>query len=131
MKRDRCKHYNGLQHTACRAEVRYAEVTADGRRPTISNTPCFGHGDKCLLREWPTEEEIAAEEALIAQWLSNYATARRAIVEAIGPHVPGRDFQGVIDCPCCGTVGALHYTRSGYNGHIHGQCAQGCVEWME
>ena len=38
---------------------------------------------------------------------------------------------GNIDCPVC-KQGVLQYSRSGYNGHVHGICTtDGCVAWME
>lgn len=38
---------------------------------------------------------------------------------------------GVMACPICKT-GQLHYSRSSYNGHVHGSCTNNdCVNWME
>lgn len=38
---------------------------------------------------------------------------------------------GEMACPVCKT-GKLQYSRSSYNGHVHGKCeTPGCVAWME
>lgn len=37
---------------------------------------------------------------------------------------------GQMACPLC-AHGALHYERSGYNGHVSGGCTSGCVRWRE
>lgn len=59
-------------------------------------------------------------------------TARAAIVAKIGKWTRGMGASaGQISCPVCKS-GALHFNRSGYNGHIHGACSTpSCVRWME
>jgi hypothetical protein len=42
----------------------------------------------------------------------------------------GNGGSGQVVCPSCS--GALRYTVSAYNGHMHGRCMkEGCVQWME
>lgn len=37
--------------------------------------------------------------------------------------------KGEIECPKC--KGKLHYTISGYNGHVWGKCeTENCLAWM-
>jgi len=45
--------------------------------------------------------------------------------------VPGQNesAKGTIECPKC--KGVLHYTISGYNGHVWGKCEkEDCLRWM-
>jgi hypothetical protein len=59
--------------------------------------------------------------------------ARKAIVEHLGgPWKRGMaGAAGNIPCPVC-NAGRLHFTRAGYNGHVHAHCTTGgCVAWME
>jgi len=49
-------------------------------------------------------------------------------------HLPQTNYvygAGNMPCPVCKT-GILHYQRSAYNGHVHGQCTTtNCVWWRE
>lgn len=43
----------------------------------------------------------------------------------------GRGGRGEMPCPKCKS-GTLHYSVSGYNGHMHGRCSTpDCFVWME
>ena len=81
--------------------------------------------------EKPKPKQLDPE---VEQMLERYAKARPAIVEHIGgPWKRGTpSARGAVDCPVCGVKGGLHFSRAGYNGHIHAKCsADGCVAWME
>jgi hypothetical protein len=76
----------------------------------------------------PPEERAEAEASL-----ARISAARQAIVDKIGPYERGKSWSalGTIPCPNC-EGGTLHYSRSSYNGHIHGQCTTpDCTWWME
>jgi hypothetical protein len=140
----RCKHYNGTYgNEVCEAGVAYASVRIEGEwkyRYKGSKTvythgvcyPCLGKwnlgGATCDKREVPTAEEAAAEEREMQKRFSDTITARLAIVVATDGK---RGVAGKIDCPVCNN-GKLHYSVSGYNGHIHAKCStENCVAWME
>ena len=135
--RDWCKHYNGAINATCKAGVTYTEVQLGFGTPQLS-LPCFKDRnplgatcDKCSFR---TPEEVAALEAEQRKQFERIGTARAAIVAALGgPWKKGTaGAMGSLDCPVCGTVAGLHFSRAGYNGHIHARCeTTGCVSWME
>lgn len=130
---DKCKHFNGVQHDACDAGVKYEGFRQPNGRLAL---PCLNDQsapacDKCVL---PTAEEVAAARKLMEERFDNMVTARAAIVAHLGgPWKKGKPgASGAIDCPCCGKPGALHFSRAGYNGHVHARCeSAGCVFWME
>ena len=75
--------------------------------------------------EYPTQEEIDAEEAECAAMMENIAIARKAIMADVGESGLGQ-----IICPVC-KCGTLTYTVA-MNGHVHAKCSKsGCVCWME
>lgn len=129
-----CNHYRAMgSHTTCEAGVEYA--TFNGMK--FHDRPCFGHrGEQppggCDLAQFPTEAELAAEDAEDKKRWENLSKARAAIVAHLGgPWKRGTTGAGgTIECPVC--AGALQFTRAGYNGHIHARCSTaGCVSWME
>lgn len=124
-----CKHYRGRYHNdTCEAGVIYADL------PVIpaDQSPCFGPGrNGCSLAEYPTAEEIAAEDRMFREAMERTKKARAAIVSHIGPWKRGEGAGGSIPCPVCET-GTLKYSRAGCNGHIHAACTTAdCVRWME
>lgn len=135
--KDWCKYYNGTVNETCKAGVKYADVQLGFGTPQRS-LPCFKDenplGATCEKCEFRTPEEVAEMERVQAERFNNTMNARKAIVEHLGGHwkkgTPGAS--GAIDCPVCGKPGALHFSRAGYNGHIHARCqTAGCVSWME
>ena len=132
--RNWCKHYRATtSHETCNKGVVYDE---EFMGVGFNKMPCFnpGHKDKCPLAEYPTAEEIAEREAYLNKRFENIGKARQAIVDHLGGPwkrgTPGQN--GRIDCPICGKASALHFSRAGYNGHIHAGCeTEGCVRWME
>lgn len=133
----KCRHFNGLailgddalrKRETCLAGVAFSAVR-DGK----GEIPCLGEPCRIACSKWQplTVAELDAKDAAIATRVAEMSKARAAIVEHAGPHHNGYDPTGVIPCPVCGT-GKLHYSRSGYNGHIHAGCSTGgCVSWME
>jgi hypothetical protein len=130
-----CKHYRGMhEKETCEAGVAFKDLPGRGTATYFDLCPCFGpNGHKCSKAEYPTVEEMAAHEAEMQLRFSNTVIARAAIVELIGewkrgmPSVAGR-----VDCPVCKQSETLHFSRAGYNGHIHAKCkTDDCVGWME
>jgi hypothetical protein len=64
--RDKCRHFNGIQHDACEAGVRYEDVRAKEGRP-YATLPCvdvgYGVNGECTNRSLLTQEEHAQLEA--------------------------------------------------------------------
>ena len=131
-----CNHYRSMHdNETCKVGVAYE---------TLKNIPfekrtCFCRPGKepnegCSLMEMPTAEQLAAEEEEFVKLFERMNKARAAIVAHLGGpwkrEMVGS--RGAIDCPVCGAKETLHFSRSGYNGHIHATCAtKNCVSWME
>lgn len=134
--KSRCKHFNGIMNDTCDAGIAYADVRKD-REPkgTGYALPCLAdEGATCEKCQFPTAEEVEAAKKLMHERIENMGKARAAIVAHLGgPWKKGMlGARGAIDCPACGKPGALHFTRAGYNGHIHAACeTPGCCSWME
>lgn len=76
----KCKHFTGIQHDTCKAGVNYLGLVGGVRTGIGCKIPCTG--DKgcahapdiavvpCALREFPTPEEVEAEEAEIREALA-------------------------------------------------------------
>ncbi len=130
-----CNHYRAMsEHTTCEAGVCYEQF----KGLPFAERPCFyTEGETppggCELAAYPTAEEIAQRDAEMRKRLEDMGKAREAIVAFLGgPWKKGtQSAGGAIACPVCGIGGALHFSRAGYNGHIHAQCVTGCVAWME
>lgn len=130
-----CKHFRSMMdHETCEAGITYEslKVLPFDKRPCFmrSGVMCGG----CDKAEFPTPEEIAAEDAEMEKRFAGTMKARAAIVEFLGgPWKEGRPgSSGVMDCPVCNGDGTLSFSRSGYNGHIHAACrTEDCVSWME
>lgn len=90
--RDRCRHFNGIQHKTCLAGVRYEDVK-EKKTSGPSAWPCIdtGHGcpDTCPQRSFLTQEEHAARDAEISGFI-----ARVVAAHADGKcHVCGKDIE--------------------------------------
>lgn len=131
-----CNHYRAMSdNDTCKAGVSYELF----KGMPFEMRPCFWRYGKdpnagCSLMEMPTAEQLAAEEEEFRKRLELTGKARAAIVAHLGgpwkKGTPGAG--GIIDCPACGAVKSLSFSRAGYNGHIHAACAtEGCVSWME
>jgi hypothetical protein len=147
-KTGKCVHYNGTVNDCCDAGVNYKALagSADAwalRLPCHSEAYRSGSGMTlpradsvavCDKRQEPTAEEVAADEAWVNERFEKMGNARAAIVAHLGgPWKRGAPSAGgVIDCPACGGKQTLHFSRAGYNGHIHASCeTEDCVRWME
>jgi len=122
--------------TSCEAGVAFSSLSGHGVKGFFEACPCFGpeRTGTCSKSEYPTAEELEAENIEMAKVLKNMMTARAAIVSSCGgPWNRGtKSASGVIDCPVCNSEESLRYSRAGYNGHIHASCStEGCVSWME
>lgn len=133
-----CNHYLApAEHTTCKAGIEYEKFKQAGGRP-FENWPCFMRDGKppscaCEHARFPTAEELAAEDKEIEERCANMGKARKAIVDHLGgPWKKGTaGASGNIPCPVC-EGGTLHFSRAGYNGHIHARCStKGCMNWME
>lgn len=137
-----CKHYRALaKHDTCEVGISYAAIKPEGRG---FNYPCFWNrgdgetrpaGSTCAQCTFPTDEEIAAEEAETLNRFRQIGIARKAIVDHLGGAWTKKDRKGGsgrIDCPVCHAKDALSFSRAAYNGHIHARCATtGCMHWSE
>lgn len=126
---DRCVHFTGVQHDACEAGIRYADVRDESKRPFA--WPCFAKDEAtttCPLVRRPTLEEAEAEHRESEAAWARVSTARKGITDRHGQE---RGVRGEMPCPnACG--GTLRYSIAGVGGHIHGQCStKGCAAWME
>lgn len=137
-----CNHYRAmLDNKTCEAGIAYEAIEGHGQPGFMDKCPCFwrrGNGapqpTTCASASYPTDAEIAADEAESRKRWDNIGKAREAIVAHLGgPWKRGtKGAGGVIDCPVCAAKQALHFSRAGYNGHIHAKCdTADCVSWME
>ncbi len=79
----------------------------------------------CPHAEYPTAEDIEAEERRIKTMRKDIANAREAIVSV----TKGHPSVGCVICPVCGKT---LFFRQSENGHIHAKCSsENCVAWME
>jgi hypothetical protein len=84
----KCKHFTGIQNATCKRGVNYEELVGGGRTGIGCRIPCTGDNGcahapnikvvPCALREFPTPEEVQAEEEMIQveieKQLTNLAT---------------------------------------------------------
>ena len=57
-----CRHFNGVQYTYCRAEVKYSDVRVETERPY--KLPCLGEQTVCTCSKYETHtpDELAETE---------------------------------------------------------------------
>jgi len=130
-----CKHFRSMMdNETCEAGIAYESL----KGIPFDQRPCFCRKGVapggCDKAEFPTAEEVAAEDAAMDALFARTVTARAAIVAHLGGHwkdgMPSAS--GAIDCPVCKGDKSLHFSRAGYNGHIHARCStEDCVAWME
>lgn len=137
-----CNNYRAMSdHKTCDAGVFYVTLDGHGKPGFFDKAPCFWRRGKgaakpcsCPYAAYPTDEEIAADEAESRASMERIGKARQAIVTHLGGPwkrgTPGA--RGRIDCPVCGGKETLGFSRAGCNGHIHAGCTTDkCVRWME
>jgi len=136
---NRCTHFNGLLNKECEAGILYetfrekAKHDGNVRRPWL---PCLrdeGECIECEKRQWATEEEAEAEEAIIKAHTARTVLSLVAITEEakrLGLR-KGNGGAGEVKCPAC-AEGVIHFSVSGYNGHRWARCTtEDCVAFME
>jgi hypothetical protein len=124
------------EQDACEAGIAFATLEHRGTKEFSSSCPCFGpeQTGKCESKVYPTAEEMAADDARMAERFISMAKAREAIVAHCGgPWKRGKPGgAGTIDCPVCNGKESLQFSLSGYNGHVHARCKTAdCVSWIE
>lgn len=135
-----CKHFNGIysrgmtEIACCKAGVNYREHVGGEGFAWIQKLPCTPRvvgvnyhfeAIPCDKREFPTIEEVEAEEARFTEHLTFVSESIRLCQE---------DFRtiksGHITCPKCHK--GLLYSISPRNGHMAGKCeTPDCLEWIE
>lgn len=138
MQKGRCKFYNGLMNDFCDKNIRYESFTNGERFGILQNIPCFekNNVNNCQLREFYSEKEIKQHDEIIKKRMAAMTTAIAIIkdennvdIEWECPTNKNDSKHGIIECPMC--KGKLHYSISGFNGHIWGKCeTEGCLSWM-
>lgn len=124
-----CRHFNGIQHKRCIADVEYEVVRGSG------SLPCFklqGTAPPCASRDVMGAAEARASAEASAESLRNFFTHSKAAREAITQaHTETGANSGTILCPQCG--GKLQWSRASSNGHVHARCmtTRECLAWME
>lgn len=93
--RDKCRHFNGVQHDCCKAGIRYKDVEVNQEERPRVRLPCADFGipialplvDSCSQRSFLTQAEHEARRAEI-----DAAVDRMLAMSAAGKcHVCGAD----------------------------------------
>ena len=72
------------------------------------------------------EKFKAGDDLNVEEINRKYLVARKAITDVTG----GSAMSGKITCPICGKTGSLIFTQYS-NGHIHAECTEGCINFIE
>lgn len=100
LRKQTCRHFNGIQHDACGAGISYASVRQGDKTPR-ERFPCFHLGGADICPHWQaiTPEEIAQEDAEIVAIIGKL----NAFASGVGRA-----------CPTCGkeVTGARLYAKS-------------------
>jgi hypothetical protein len=127
-----CVHFTGIQNKTCKANVPYEKARDESTKPY--KFACLDAGtDVCPSREYPTREQVDADEAEMNRRLDQLRVAIPACREDAKSKGLGRGNGGYgsIPCPVC-KMGTLRYSVASYNGHMHGRCTTaGCMSWMQ
>jgi len=134
-----CKHFNGVQHDECRANVNYRKLAGEPALGCMTRIPCsFGFEPKggpravCDRREAWTREEAEAHVDARELAIEQHMRAFRKVHDDAKAKGLKRHHGGVSQCKCPVCEGTLRYAVASYNGHIHAKCdTNGCVQWME
>ena len=137
VKKDTCKHFNGVQNSRCDADVNYRELAGPPNAGYVARLPCWVNSlsDKpqpkvtCEKFCLPSAQEINDWERYVQEHIKRQMKANPLIV-AFKKEYKGRSGSVVKTCPVCG--GNLHMSIARYNGHVHGKCeTDKCLWWME
>ena len=137
MRRGYCKHFTGIMDDECEKGINYRAMCPGPSMGWATRLPCRKkNGRQCGGYQESTQEEIEAEEAALIKSLEPMSQAIQLIKKETGAEPCYETWDelkkganGFIECPKCGSP--LHYTVSGGNHHIHGQCStENCLGWM-
>lgn len=121
-----CKFFNGTVHERCEAGIEYKSVRS--QQPFPNTHPCFSPSLTCIAREYPTDQEIEAEEKRIGRAVEAAIQVEKVIRQLAGDRWGS---YGVMECPICGT-GTVEYSISSLNGHMSARCdTDGCVNFIQ
>lgn len=139
MQEGMCKHYSGVMGDTCDKGIRYDSFTNGMSFGIVNKIPCLkrNHIDGCASLEFPTPNELGEHEKWVEKRLTGMRNAIVAITEKHkveaeweSPTGKNKPAKGTIECPICD--GILHYSISGFNGHIWGRCeTKDCLAWMQ
>lgn len=132
---NKCIHFNGVCNPSCKAGVVYDDVRSKECGKGFARYPCFREGAAlpCEKRRFRTPDEVeaaVADHKASVDRLNSGLSAVRDDAAKKG-FSKGNGGGSAVPCPVCKS-GALHYSVSGYNGHIHGRCStKDCLSWMQ
>lgn len=129
-----CKHFNGIQHDACRAGLNIRELTGGEDFGWAIRIPCIKEKTSdvvCDQYAEPSPEEIAEEEEeAIYKKLIEEIRLTSPIIAEVKKYHRNENWSGTRECPVC--KGTLRVSISACNTHVHGACeTKGCLWWME
>lgn len=138
IRRQTCKHFNGMAEDKCRLGIKYASLDPDpesdgmyyrlpcNTRQHETTTFVKGVCDKFCL---PTEDELEEEDRVLEAMMERF-TRTLPLISQIKEEHHGTNWAGVVVCPICS--GNLHLSHAACNGHVHGKCeTDDCVSFME
>ena len=137
MKSGICKHWRGLQVVgygppSCAVGVNVSDLGNFKQPGAMYRLPCTsmggtqGHGRaECALAEYPTADEIEADERETKEWIRIVIPVLSDIKATSKPGDSGER-----ECPMCHK--RLLWVRASSNGHLHAQCETArCFSIME
>lgn len=127
----KCKYFNGVQHSDCKAGIRYDDLPRENGRRLL---PCLGDcpASNCRKHELTTREEAESRADAVETSIARSVAGLNAVCEDAEKQgfSKGNGGEGSVECPICN--GTIRYTVSGYNGHRHAACStDGCVAFIE
>lgn len=130
MKNEHCKHWAGSINNICNAGVDWQEVTGGEQLGIMRRCPCINpeHKSKCDKHEFPTEEELKAEEEWLAKTIEQFEKELPFWNNLKSKHKRGT--QGKCKCPRCD--GTCDWSIAATNGHLWVRCqTENCIAFME
>lgn len=123
MREDFCVHFNGVLQKVCRKGINYREITGGEDFGWIKRIPCReGSLIDCEHMRLPTAEEVAEVE-------ERFKKSIEYINQIVADIRETKKSAGVIVCPSC--YGPVHFQVSDLNGHIHAECHDCGINFME
>lgn len=125
---NKCIHFTGMGNLECLKNVLYENVKIKWTKP--HKFPCLNNsvftGGKCEHCEFPSEAEIEHQLEEMQRMVNATVGAYSYVAEKI------KDtnlLSGKLECPEC--KGTLRYQKAEINGHIHAECEDCDLGWME